>query len=185
MLGGCNGRFCVVLYWVRIEIQALGMGRQVEVKKMAEELDSYEEILEFAINREAQAYAFYMALAGRMVSPQKQQEFEKLAQEELEHKAKLELEMMKAGKVVKTEEKSEEEKVGYDIIGVDGGIDMGYKDILSLSISKERVAFRLYVDLAGRAKDEESREVFLELAEEEARHKFRFEIEYDNLLKKS
>ena len=149
---------------------------------MKETIDSFEDILEFAIHREVQANAFYLALAERMVDPQKQQVFEELANEELEHKERLELEVMKTGKVVKSPAPGHESKISYDIVGVDGGLDMEYKDMLALGISKERASFRLYVDLAGRAKDEETREVFLELAEEEAKHKFRVETEYDNLL---
>ena len=132
---------------------------------MKETIDSFEDILDFAILREVQANAFYLALAGRMVDPQKQQVFEELANEELEHKERLELEVMKRGKVVKSLEPEQESKVSYDIVGVDGGIDMKYEDMLALAISKERAAFRLYVDLAGRAKDEELREVFMELDE--------------------
>ena len=150
---------------------------------MTEVIDSFEDIIEFAIHREVQANAFYLALAGRMVNPQKQQVFEELANEEMKHKERLEIEMMKTGKVVKSPAEDQGSEISYDIVGVDGGIDMEYKDILALGISKEKASFRLYVDLAGRARDEETREVFLELAEEEAKHKFRFEIEYDNFLK--
>ena len=150
---------------------------------MTETIDSFEDILEFAIHREVQANAFYLALAGRMVNPQKQQVFEELANEEMKHKERLELEVLKTGKVVKSAAADQGSEINYDIVGVDGGLDMEYKDMLALAISKERASFRLYVDLAGRAKDEKTREVLLELAEEEAKHKFRFEIEYDTFLK--
>lgn len=47
-------------------------------------------------------------------------------------------------------------------------------------MKKEKAAFKLYNDLAAAASDETSREMFLMLAQEEAKHKLRFEVEYDN-----
>jgi rubrerythrin len=61
---------------------------------------------------------------------------------------------------------------------------MDYPDLLMLAMEKEKMAFRLYVVLAGMAKDNESHEVLMSLAEEEAGHKVRFEIEYDDLTAK-
>jgi rubrerythrin len=46
-------------------------------------------------------------------------------------------------------------------------------------MKKEKAAFRLYSDLAGLADDAQLRNTFLFLAQEEAKHKLRFEIEYD------
>ncbi len=57
--------------------------------------DSYEEVLEFAIDREIDANQFYLALASRVDNKETRDLFEELAQEELEHKAQLELELMK------------------------------------------------------------------------------------------
>jgi rubrerythrin len=51
-------------------------------------------------------------------------------------------------------------------------------------MEKEEAAFRTYVNLAGSIKDEKSREVLFELAQEEVKHKLRFQTEYDILLKK-
>ena len=57
-------------------------------------VDSNEEILEYAISREVEAYYFCLALAGRVDTPRMRQVFEDMAAEELEHKAKLELEII-------------------------------------------------------------------------------------------
>ncbi|MHC4240587.1 MAG: ferritin family protein, partial [Planctomycetota bacterium] len=62
-----------------------------------------EEVLEFAIARELEAYHFYLALAERVDSAEMRTVFEDLAKEELDHKAKLELEIMKMGEVVPAE----------------------------------------------------------------------------------
>ena len=108
--------------------------------------------------------------------------FEELAAEELEHKAKLELEIMKSGLVV--EQQKDFKSVGRVVEDDDFGIDveMDYKDMLIIGMQKEEASFRLYVDLAGRVSDPKSRETLLATAEQEVRHKLRFEIEYDDLM---
>jgi rubrerythrin len=60
---------------------------------------------------------------------------------------------------------------------------MDYKDVLIIAMQKEESAFKLYVDLAGRVTNEDSKETLLALAQEEVKHKLRFEMEYENLLK--
>ena len=47
-------------------------------------------------------------------------------------------------------------------------------------MKREKSAFKLYSDIARSAQDEELRELFLGLAQEEAKHKLRFEVEYDD-----
>jgi rubrerythrin len=56
---------------------------------------------------------------------------------------------------------------------------MSYIDLLVLAIKKEEAARKLYTDLATIAKEQKLRDIFLKLAQEEANHKLRFEIEYD------
>jgi len=143
------------------------------------------EILEYAIAREVDANRFYLALAELTKKPEMRKVFEDLAKEELEHKAKLELEVMKTGRTVAADEEArglhtdEETNIG----GAE--LDMDYKDMLMLAMEKEEAAFRTYVNLVPSVQDQESRDVLLALAEEEVKHKLRFEVEYDMLLKKS
>lgn len=47
-------------------------------------------------------------------------------------------------------------------------------------MKKEKAAFKLYTGLSNVAPNSTLRDVFLSLAQEEAKHKLRFEIEYDN-----
>ena len=149
------------------------------------EFDSIDEILEFAIAREEDSNQFYLALAAGTANLQMRAVFESLAQEELEHKAKLELEIIKRGKVVVPYGKLAEFNESDEIDIAESLEDMNYKDMLILAIQKEEASFRFYVDLVARVSDEASRDMLLTLAEEEVKHKFRFEIEYDNVLKGS
>lgn len=147
------------------------------------EFETVEEILELAVAREEDAHIFLMALAARMVNPEMRKVFEELAAEELEHKARLELEIIKTGRVVTDSKK----KLYFDTNDyaedVGSEIDMDYKDVLTMAMQKEESSFRLYVDLASRVTNEDTYETLLALAEEEVRHKMRFEMEYDNILK--
>ncbi len=141
--------------------------------------DSYDEVLEFAIDREIDANQFYLALAERVDSTEMRKVFEELAQEELEHKAKLELELMKIGKTVEIRQPPDTPNRTYIVSDTQSLLDMEYKDMLMLGMEKEEAAFRLYVNLVPNAYDSESREVLLSLAQEEVKHKLRFQMEYD------
>ena len=142
-----------------------------------EKFGSVEEILDFAIGREIEAHQLFVKLAAMVESPETCKIFEKLAGEELEHKAKLEA--VKAGEL--TLEPSE-----IDSLGLAGSVEeikphakMDYRELLALGIKKEDKSYKLYTKLASKAQSPELKNIFLRLAEEEAGHKMRFEIEYD------
>ena len=148
------------------------------------DFDSVDEILEFAIVREVEANEFYMDLARRLESPAMRELVLEFAKEELEHKAKLELEVMKEGIVVTAAEKVAEFEIADYMPDVELSDDMSYKDLLILAAKKERRSLRLYIDLAAIVENADSRETLLSLAVEEAKHEARFEIEYDEVLLK-
>ena len=142
-------------------------------------ISSVNEILEFAIAREVEAYQLYIYMAKRMKNPEMCQVCRDFAEEELEHKAKLELEVMKKGKVVS------DFNVSDYMMDVGNEMDMDYRDMLIFTIQKEDRSVRLYTDLAAVVKDKDSRETLLALAREETEHKLQFQTEYNNLLKES
>ena len=145
--------------------------------------DSEDEIMEFAIARELEANQFYLAVAQRVENPQIRKVFEELAEEELEHKAKLELEVMKKGNAIDTTQQPPPLNVSDYVISDTPLLDMDYKDMLMLAIEKEEAAFRLYISLLTQTDNEGVRETLLSLAQQEVKHKMRFETEYDLLLK--
>ena len=147
-------------------------------------LDPGSGVLEFALSKEVEAYHFYMAVARRVDNERIREVFEELAAEELEHKAKLELELMKTGKVVPDGYESPPRPDSDYIVDEDNALlDMDYRDMLLLAMEKEKAAFRTYVSLMAETRDEQTQELLLALAEEEVKHKLRFETEYDVLLK--
>jgi len=147
------------------------------------EPESVDEMLQLAIDKEVEAYNFYLALANRVADQRVRVAFEELAKEELEHKAKLELEVMKLGKTIAVEQNPARPERNYIVSNDPSPLDMDYKDMLMLAMEKEEAAFRTYVNLAASVHDEKSQEVLLAIAEEEVKHKLRFQIEYDILLK--
>ena len=59
---------------------------------------------------------------------------------------------------------------------------MDYQEALVLAMSQEKAAFKLYSKLAERSPNEQFKSLFLSLAQEEAKHKLRFELEYDEFV---
>jgi len=145
--------------------------------------DSWNEILEFAVSKEIESYHFYLALARHVDTAKMRDVFEELAQEELEHKAKLELEIIKTGRSVAARHDPAGPDSDYIVSNGQFPLDIDYKDLLLLAMEKEEASFRTYVDLVATARDEPTRELLLALAEEEVRHKLRFKNEYDVLLR--
>ena len=130
-------------------------------------VDSSSGILEFAISKEVESYHFYMAISRRVDTAKMREVFEELAAEELEHKAKLELEIIKTGKVLPAQEEPQAGPDSDYIVSEDNALlEMDYRDMLLLAIEKEDASFRTYVNLVANAGDEQTQELLLALAEE-------------------
>jgi rubrerythrin len=147
----------------------------------SQEFASASDILEFAMAREQESYQFYTSLATRMERPWMQDVFEQFAKEELGHKAKLQ--GVKEGKrMLSTEGTVLDLKMADYLVAGEVSGDMDYQQALIMAMKKEKAAFRLYSDLADRVADGALRTLFLGLAQEEAKHKLRFEVEYDDVI---
>ena len=142
------------------------------------EFDSVDSVLDFAIKNEQAASDFYTDLASKMDKPQMKKIFQGFAAEERGHKAKLEA-VKKNEKAKLSQAKVLDLKIGDYLVEQKPDASMDYQSALILAMKQEKAAFRLYSDLAASADDEETRELFLGLAQEEAKHKLRFEVEYD------
>lgn len=141
------------------------------------------EVIDFAIDREIEANKFYIELSKQTDNPAMRKTFEDFAKEELEHKAKLEA--FKQGEFTKKQDKQTETLNWADyLVDVEPKPDMSYSDALILAMKKEKASYRLYTDLAALVDSEEAAEMFKWLANEEAKHKLRFEIEYDDVVMK-
>ena len=140
-----------------------------------------EEILDFAIEREQEAHDFYMDLAKKAERPGMGGLFSQFAREELGHKAKLE-NIKKGARSFAPAKKVVDLKIGDYLVDVDPTATLTYQNALILAMKKEKAAFQLYTDLAAETADAEVKQIFEGLAQEEAKHKLRFEIEYDDMI---
>jgi len=140
-----------------------------------------DEILDFAIKGEEEAAAFYKDMAGRVDKDWMKKAFLSFAKEEEGHKAKLQA--IKAGKKLFPAQKTVLDlKIGDYLVDAEIKPEMDYQDALIVAMKKEKAAFKLYSDLAQSTTDEDLRNTFLALAHEEANHKLRFEVEYDEFV---
>lgn len=105
--------------------------------------------------------------------------FRQFAGEEEGHKRKLQ--EIKAGKrLAPAKEKILDLKMSDYLVDVKPSAKMDYQDALLLAMKKEKKAFLMYTNLAELSPDNEIKVVFQVLAQEEAKHKLRFEVEYDD-----
>ena len=141
---------------------------------------SVNQILEFAIKDEQRASNLYADLAKRSQNDAMRRTFMQFSLEELGHKKRLE--RIKTGeKIVISDAKVQDLKIGDYLVEVSTSRDdLSYQEALIIAMKEEKAAFKLYSDLAARTDDPATREVLLMLAQEEAKHKLRFEIEYDD-----
>ncbi|MBN2269304.1 MAG: ferritin family protein [Sedimentisphaerales bacterium] len=138
---------------------------------------SVNEVLDYAIARELEAHQLYTKLARSVQKPEMRKVLEEFAAEELEHKAKLEA--VKAGKAALEDEEIGSLGITDKLRDVKLHENMTYPEILTFAMKKEKISYTLYSNLASAAQTRQLRKMFLQLAQEEAGHKLRFEIEYD------
>ena len=144
-----------------------------------ENFGSIDEILDFAIAREAEAYDFYTELAAKVDKAAMKKVFEEFAQMEKGHKIRLE-EFKNTGGFACTLQEIQNLKIGDYLVNVQPSGEMSYQDALILAMKKEKAAFKLYNDLSEATDDVDLKAELLCLAQEEARHKLTFEREYDD-----
>jgi rubrerythrin len=142
------------------------------------ELETIADALRLAIIREGHACEFYKQLALHVQGRELHDLVLLLAQEELEHKRRLEFELVKQGVVTKEVPAEVRFSVAEYLKEPGSPEGLDYKEVMLLAIEKERTSFRLYALLAGVVEDEEMQEGLLAMAEEEAKHILRFEEAY-------
>ncbi|MEZ4529126.1 MAG: ferritin family protein [Desulfobacterales bacterium] len=147
------------------------------------EFKDVNEVIDFAIEKEHEAAAFYRDAAKQESFSGSKEMLEEFAKEEDKH-ARL-LNDVKSGTVGK-------DVAGYkfkwipdmkrsdyvDDVAYKPG--MGYRDLLLLAIKREEKALKLYQGMRSKAEGEEAKKVFNILCQEEANHKLKLETMYDD-----
>jgi rubrerythrin len=143
-----------------------------------DESRTFEEMLDFAIGREAAAAAFYADLAQRATQPAMQKVYERLSAEERGHQSSLTQIKADPGRLTSRKKVTTLSMADYMVAG-EPTPETPYDELLVIAMKREAAAVRLYKDMAGQTDDEALRKLLLGLADEEGRHQLRFEKEYD------
>ena len=138
---------------------------------------SIDHALDYAIARERTAFDFYSQLADWVKRPEIKSRLLEFAQQEKRHREKLEA--VKAGQASMGEDDLE----GMVLSDVDEEVRldpyMNYAAILTVAMQREKQAYELYLRMAEKTQVEALKQLFHELAQEEASHKLWLELEYD------
>ena len=140
-------------------------------------LNSLDEILRFAIRKEADAAAFYRMAADRS-DPGIRKTFEELVKEEEGHKKKLEGFDLKK---IEQMELKETKELGLSemLEDVPYSPDMNYADLLRMAIKNEEKSQKLYTSTSQIVTGPMLKKLLLILGQEESTHKERLEKIYD------
>ncbi len=143
--------------------------------------DSVKAVLDFAISREVEAAQLYRTLADEVTRPGMREAFLAFAAQEDGHRARLE--SIQAGDTAPLPEGSVEHlHMSEYLVEVQPEVGMTYQRGLLYAMKAEEAAYRLYSDLAASVTEPGLVNLFRGLAQEEIRHKQRFESEYDDVV---
>ena len=145
-------------------------------------IQDFNEILDFAVDREKEAVQFYRDLQDEAHFAD-QKTFLK------------ELENMEMGHIVVIENLRKKQPsemnlqtipnlmISEYLVSDINDLDLGYQNILIKAMKREEMSVKLYKDMSIRFSDNELSQLFTKLANEEANHKYKFEVLYDEWLK--
>jgi rubrerythrin len=144
--------------------------------------ESFDKLISLAIQREEEAYEFYMKASEYAELPSSKQLLEELAKQEDGHKKKL-MSALGEGVCETFTCSTIEEFEGYDLSKylIDIPLEPGSssQDILIVAIKREEGARYFYKSLSELTTSTSHRTVFESLAKEEKDHKDRLESIYD------
>lgn len=147
---------------------------------MTDAFQTFEQVIDYAIDREIRSLLFYRTWARRVDDPDLRGIFQQFADQEAQHQKKLA--QVKQGKCKYLH--GDMPTLGLGIAEATPEItpdpEMSVGDALLLAMNKEKQAYHLYLQLSANAERQDLADLFLNLANEEANHKVRLEIEYDD-----
>ncbi len=145
--------------------------------------ESFEEIVNYAIEKENEAAAFYADAAKKEPFSGVKEALEEMANEEKKHAAMLE-------NIGENQEVLENYKFKWipDMKRSDYMVNlvyepgMHYSDLLRLAMKREEKALAMYNELQNKTDNEEHIKLFKALCQEEAKHKLFLEKLYDDYM---
>lgn len=143
--------------------------------------NSFEEIMEYAVNKEKEAAEFYEGLSREESYSGAKKTFEEFAGEERKHQSMLENFTKENIELYKIEKIPDLKRSDY-LVDIEYEHGMSYADILRLAMKREEKSLNFYTDFSERAEIEDHRKLFQILAQEEAKHKLKLETILDDYL---
>lgn len=144
---------------------------------------SFENLIALAIEREEEAYDFYMSAAEEAETQASTKLLRELAQQEIGHKEKLKAALKEdvCSTFGCTLEETRELSLGDYLKDIPLKPSSSPQEILIVAIKREEGAFQFYKSLSELTEDPNHRTVFETLAKEEQNHKQRLERMYDDI----
>ncbi len=143
--------------------------------------ETMQDILEFAIKMEDSSVRFYSELASTAKSERIKRIFLEFAEEERGHKEKLSKIDVKDIHIKDDFSVTDLHLADY----IDPEVNyqsLSYREVLVIGMNREKRSYLLYRRLATLLDNPELVKLFLMLAKEESKHKYRFELEYDEVV---
>ncbi len=136
------------------------------------------EIINFAVDKEREAIAFYEDLAGKVEDPVMKDTVLSMADEERKHE-KL-LMNLSPNKLQFVRDTTQPDlKLSNYLVETPFSKDSTYQELLIIAMKREEQSLALYSDLEQRASDDATRKLFTLLKGEELKHKTHLEKEYE------
>ncbi len=145
------------------------------------EFESFQDIVDFAIEKEKEAKAFYEEVSETESLAGYRELFKEFAAEEAKHVTLLESIGKKGIEKYKFKWIPDLKRSNF-LVDIEYEKGMGYKDMLHLAIKREEKALALYNDLQDKSDHEELKNVFKVLCQEEAKHKLKLETLFDDYM---
>ncbi|MBN1849114.1 MAG: ferritin family protein [Deltaproteobacteria bacterium] len=143
--------------------------------------ESFKEIMNYAIEKEKEAAAFYEDISRRENLSGSKAVFESFSREERTHQAMLENFSKENIEHYQVERIPDLKRSDY-LVDLQYEPGMPYADILRLAMKREEKALRFYNDFGDQAHTESHKKLFQMLAQEESKHKLKLETLYDDYL---
>jgi rubrerythrin len=141
-------------------------------------IDSIDDILEFALEREDASYRLYLNAAKKSTNPSARRIFEELAEQEAGHKRiilKLDKEKIATYTFIPVPDLG----ISEYLVDIPYHDAMSYQEILVFAMKNEERAYRFYSEAERMTDDPDLKQLLLMLANEERKHKFRLESLYE------
>jgi rubrerythrin len=139
----------------------------------------FKEVIDFAINEEKKAADFYRNMMDMAKKDSSKLVLKEFVDMEIGH-MKLLMNFETSGLDEYTPQVITDLQISDYMEEVDINDDLTFQEILTIAMKKEEAAKNLYMDLAAKADNDKTKNLFLKIADEEAKHKLQLETIFDD-----